>query len=186
MNYLITPITLSDGLAYCVDPATKRTEVIYGEDAGPRIVSPFGWTLYQTDTLTVDRDANPTADSDRSYSGWMEFAVGCGVTSVVLQLEGWMETKDNDYDWLLIKLNGLIIFRIDSTRVVYAGPSPDLYLEVNGDYTDPYETVHYDEPYTIIIPADRPCGNIIRVEADTNDVTANNGVSWSASITSIA
>jgi len=158
MNYPIVPIRLSDDLYHCIDPVTKRTEFVTFGDAG--FIGGEGWYLYECPVLESCSDLG-SSSSERAYSGFLEFGVSCGVTSVTINYEGLVERLNTGFDQLNIYLNGDVVHREQSTQS--GGPCDTEFIKGS---------------FTIEIDSTRPCGNIIGIEGSTLDSVANNGVYW--------
>lgn len=164
MAHLIAPIIV-EGVEMCCDPATKRTTEILIEAASE--IAQDEWEIYRA-TASGDSESNPSAESDEPVSGTVVFGVCCA-NQVVLEVWGQIETLNDGYDWLEVRLNGNQAFYHESTDTS----------------EDAWETIAVG-PFTVTLNLDeRPCGHIIEIDGSTGDGIANNDVWWRAKIVSI-
>lgn len=179
-DFLIQPIKLSDNVFRCIQPTTKTTSLLVTGDAVPLN---DGYMLFECPNLSPASPLSPTdsADSDRVYAGSVEFGTSCGVTGLRFHIEARQETKNNNYDYVKIWLNGALQAVYSSTEIRYPNLSSDFPPPAGAgsfaegtDYSRPYERLDFE--YDIDIPCiPNPCGNRWFIEASTGDISANHG-----------
>ena len=113
MDHLITPIEIQ-GVPYCCQPATKRTEAILGGMATE--LGPNQWEIYRA------------AQDNTVKEGSVTFGICCA-QGLEITLNGQIETLNDGYDWIEVIHNGQQVFRHQSTdtsddpdETVAAGP----------------------------------------------------------------
>lgn len=169
MSHLIQPIAI-DGSKYCCQAATKRTEAILdslvlvnGEIPDPFIpvsleLDPNNFQIYR-------------AQQGEDVFGSVKFGICCA-SSIVITLEGEIETLNDGWDRIRVLHNGAEVFYFESTQRESSESNPP----------DPDETISVG-PFVVSIPlVDRACGHIIEITGETGDHFANNDVGWRASI----
>ena len=165
MAHLIAPITV-EGVEMCCDPALRRTTAVLIEAATEPGLGE--WEIYRA-TASGDSGSNPSAESEGAISGTVVFGVCCA-TQVVLNLWGEIETLNDGFDWVEVRLNGVRAFYHESTKTT----------------DDPWDKVAVG-PFNVTLNlADRACGNIIEIDGSTGDQIANNDVWWRAQLISIS
>ena len=161
MAHLIAPITV-EGIEMCCDPVTRRTTEILIEAANA--IGPNEWEIYRANAYG-DSESNPSAESEEPISGTVVFGVCCA-KQVVLNLWGEIETLNDGFDWVEVRLNGARQFYYESTKTT----------------DDAWDKVAVG-PFNVVIDLpDRACGNIIEIDGSTDDAIANNDVWWKARI----
>ena len=164
MAHLITPITV-EGVEVCCDPATRHTPVVLIESATE--IATDQWEVFRA-TAYGDEITNSDAKSAGVVAGTVVFGVCCA-SQVVLEVWGEIETLNDGYDWLEVRLNGVRAFYHESTSTS----------------TDPWDSIAVG-PFTVTLNlADRPCGHIIEIDGSTGDEIANDNVWWRAKLLSI-
>ena len=165
MAHLITPITV-ESVEVCCDPATRHTPVVLIESATE--IEADEWELFRA-TASGDSESNPSAETIDPVSGTVVFGVCCA-SQVVLEVWGEIETLNDGYDWLEVRLNGVRAFYHESTKTT----------------EDPWDSIAVG-PFTVTLNLnDRPCGNIIEIDGSTGDEIANDNVWWRAKLVSIS
>jgi hypothetical protein len=164
MAHLIAPIMV-EGVEYCCDPVTKHTPAALLDSALE--VAPDEWEVFRA-TAYGDPTSNPQALSTAAVTGTVVFGVCCAA-NVQLEVWGMIETLNNGFDWLQVRLNGEEVFFYESVSTT----------------TDPWDTTAVG-PFTVNLALeDRPCGHTIEIEGSTGDTTANNNVWWRAKVVAI-
>ena len=116
MAHLITPMTIG-GADYCCDPTTRHTPVILTGAATE--IAPDEWEIFRA-TADGDEESNPEAASASSVSGTVSFGVCCA-SQVELEVWGEIETLNDGYDGLEMRLNGVQQFFHESTSTTEDG-----------------------------------------------------------------
>jgi len=166
MAYIITPVEVSGTHRCLTESGNRRTAALLTGDA--RESATDEWTL-------LEAQGDPANDyaTDRTYEGTVEFGLQC-VGTIEFDIEGQIETKDNDFDWLRITLNP---GTVDAEELYYHESQ-----EPSGDPDDPADT----EPITNTVTkslTERPCGHVVLIESSTGDAKANNDIWWRVGIT---
>ena len=166
MAHLITPITV-EGVEVCCDPATRHTPVVLIESATE--IAADEWEIFRA-TAYGDEISNSDAKStEEAVSGTVVFGVCCA-SQVVLEVWGEIETLNDGYDWLEVRLNDVRAFYHESTKTT----------------EDPWDSIAVG-PFTVTLNLDdRPCGHIIEIDGSTGDEIANDNVWWRAKLVSIS
>jgi hypothetical protein len=165
MAHLITPIMV-EGNELCCDPVTLRTTEVLIESATE--ISPDQWEIFRA-TAYGDEMSNSDAKSTETVSGTVVFGICCA-SQVVLEVWGEIETLNDGYDWLEVRLNGVREFYHESIKTS----------------EDPWDSVAVG-PFTVTLNLDdRPCGHIIEIDGSTGDDIANDNIWWRARLVSIS
>lgn len=158
MAFIISQIQIN-GAPYCCDPSTMMTQGITTGDAEDLGVELF--KLFHTPPFPED------GNSGRVYEGTVTFGVCCA-KKVTIVANGRIETLNANFERFRIYLNG-------ETKDEWFVASED----TSDDRLETVSTVRIFE-----IPLeDMPCGNIVKIEATTEDAIANNEVFWYAQVT---
>ena len=165
MAHLITPISV-EGVEVCCDPATRHTPVVLIESASE--IAADEWEVFRANAYGDENSNSDATSTEQAVSGTVVFGVCCA-SQVVLEVWGVIETLNDGYDWLEVRLNG--------TR--------EFYHESVSTTEDPWDAIAVG-PFTVTLNLqDRACGNIIEIDGSTGDDIANNNVWWRARLVSI-
>lgn len=99
MAHLITPIMI-DGIPYCCQPATRRTEAILTDAATE--LGPNQWEIYRA-----------YQDNTEKY-GSVKFGICCA-NNIEITLNGKIETLNAGFDWIRVHHNGFQVFYRESS-----------------------------------------------------------------------
>lgn len=152
----------------CIVLATSDSKAVSGLPNTARLKLDLH-LFSQLDDTPAETHATWASELMAPVSGTVVFGVCCA-SQVVLEVWGEIETLNDGYDWLEVRLNGVREFYHESTSTT----------------EDPWDSIAVG-PFTVTLNlADRACGHIIEIDGSTGDEIANDNVWWRAKLVSIS